>query len=128
MPFDHIVNQPDVNSDLLHEELEAALPGLTTGISTQDGGDIAVHFISDAPPQGDKDTATATINTHDDTILTQSQETYNTIKTTAQGAVGVDLLSLTNGQKDSLLAILLAMAGGVAEDNTIAPLGQWVNL
>ena len=47
------------------------------------------------------------------------------IKQTAQSAVGVALNDLNAAQRNALLALLLALAGGVHKDGTVAPLDEW---
>lgn len=44
----------------------------------------------------------------------------------AQSAVGVSLNALTANQRNALVACLLWKAGGVANDMTVRPLGQWL--
>ena len=44
----------------------------------------------------------------------------------AQSAVGVRLDALTANQRNALIACLLWRAGGVANDMTVRPLGQWL--
>jgi hypothetical protein len=44
----------------------------------------------------------------------------------AQSAVGVRLSDLTAAQRNSLIALLLWKEGGVKNDGTIAPLGEWL--
>jgi hypothetical protein len=44
----------------------------------------------------------------------------------AQSAVGVRLNDLTAAQRNSLIALVLWKEGGVKNDATIAPLGEWL--
>jgi hypothetical protein len=44
----------------------------------------------------------------------------------AQSAVGVRLNDLTAAQRNGLIALLLWKEGGVKNDGTIAPLGEWL--
>lgn len=53
-------------------------------------------------------------------------EMYNQIVSTAQSAVGVQLTSLTAGQRNALLALVLWDKKAIANDGTIRPLGKWV--
>lgn len=48
------------------------------------------------------------------------------IRTTAQGAVGKRLDTLTAAEQRALLAVLLWQAGGVSNDGTVKALSAWV--
>jgi len=50
---------------------------------------------------------------------------FANIKQAAQSAVGVQLSDLSPAQRNALLALLLALAGGVHKDGTVAPLDEW---
>jgi hypothetical protein len=49
----------------------------------------------------------------------------NSVLATAQGAVGKALASLTAGERNALVAILLWQAGAIKADGTIRPLAEW---
>jgi len=63
---------------------------------------------------------------HNPVGLTRWQIARNQIVQTAQSAVGVRLVDLTQAQIKSLIAILLYKAGGVNTTNlTVRPLNEW---
>jgi len=116
--------QKPYNVDLLDQELKTALTIACLGVTGRKG--IHWAILADDAPAGSDVTARSIATAHNAAALTPEQTLRETVKTTAQSAVGVAYDALTAGQVRALFAILLWREGALNNDGTVKPLGEWV--
>jgi len=115
--------QKPYNVDLLDQELKTALTIACLGVTGRKG--IHWAILADDAPAGSDVTAKSIATAHNAAALTPEQTLRETIKTTAQSAVGVAYDALTAAQVRALFAKMLWEAGALNNDGTVKPLGQW---
>ena len=120
-----------MSSNLVHAILHL-FPSATAGVDFRLRDDGAGPYIFEWNLANPQPNEAALAQAETDYLAAKAAEQAaidalrETIKTTAQSAVGVTLDNLTQAQIKSLVAILLLQAGAVADDLTIRPLGQWI--
>jgi len=88
---------------------------------------VKVEFSQADYTQYRIDSVNNRVNLFNDSVATAKKTAlYNSIKTTAQSAVGVSVGSLTATQVRALFAITLFKEGALDSLLKVKPLGQWV--
>lgn len=120
-----MTNVGAINSDRLHADCKVASTRFA-GFSTRPKVDGIVLMFDAGVSDADILAVQAIVRAHDATTKTPAQQAREDLKAVAQSAVGVAYTDLTTNQLKALLAVLILESGGLANDLTIKPLGQWV--
>jgi hypothetical protein len=117
-----------VNSEKLGEDLAAALGEKFMGLGVNTLGVMIKVLVrlDDTTKTSEEDLVREIVGAHKGDEKSTRQTMVENIKTVAQSAVGLPLTDLSAPQVKALLACLLYHAGGVKDDGTVRPLGEWI--